>query len=50
MEDICRVRIRLFTLPVTPRDAPVTVRLHMCPELPDRIEAGMISRLLQVKS
>ena len=43
VEDIAMVRFHVFAAPVVPRDAPSTVRIHVCPELPDQIEEMTIS-------
>ena len=43
VEDIARVRLHVFTLPVVPADRPTTVRVHLCPELPDQIDEMTIS-------
>jgi hypothetical protein len=32
------VRLHIFALPKVPRDAPTTIRVHFCPELPNMIE------------
>lgn len=37
VEDICQVRFFVFALPEVPRDAPTTIRVHLCPELPDQV-------------
>ena len=43
VEDIARVRLHVFSLPTVPADRPTTIRVHLCPELPDQIEEMLLS-------
>ncbi len=38
VEDIAAARIYLFAMPEVPRDDVSCLRVHLCPELPDRIQ------------
>ena len=36
------MRVRVFALPEVPADRPTTVRVHLCPELPDQIDEMLL--------
>ena len=38
VEDTAAVRFHLFTMPELPRDDPSSLRVHLCPVLPDQEE------------
>ena len=40
VEDICQVRMHVFAQQAVPRDAPCTIRVHLCPAMPNE-EAQM---------
>ena len=37
LEDVAAVRFFVFAMPELPRDDPSSLRIHLCPELPDQI-------------
>ena len=43
VEDIAVARVHIFAAPEVPRDVPTSVRVHICPELPDVIEEMRLS-------
>ena len=43
VEDVSRVKFHVFAAPQCARDAPSTIRIHLCPELPDQLEEMVIS-------